>query len=104
MKEDQQKLLRLLGYLQVMASRKLLLRPEGVSKVEANVDAAFAIHGDSKSHMGVAMFAGGALVYPASRKQKCMMKIPTESELVVLTDNEGFVELFQKFLSFFIEY
>jgi len=53
------------------------------------VDAAFAIHSDSKSHTGVAVFVGGALVYAASRKQKCMTKSPTESELVALTDNVG---------------
>jgi hypothetical protein len=100
MEEDQQKLLRLLGYLQAMVSKKLLLHPEGVLKGEAYVDAAFAIHGDSKSHMGVAIFVGGALVYAASRKQKCMMKSPTESELVALTDNMGFMELFEEFLSF----
>jgi hypothetical protein len=67
--EDQQKLLRLLGYLQAMVSKKLLLRPEGVLKVEAYVDAAFAIHRDSKSHTRVAVFVGRALVNAVSRKQ-----------------------------------
>jgi hypothetical protein len=100
--EDKQKLLRLLGYLQASVNKKLLLRPEGVFKVEAYVDAAFAIHSDSKSHTGVSIFVGGALVYAASRKEKCMMKSPTESELVALTDNVGFVELFEEFLSFLL--
>jgi hypothetical protein len=31
-----------------------------------------------------------------------MTKSPTESELVVLTDNVGFVELFEEFLSFLL--
>ena len=53
------------------------------------MDAAFAIHSDSKSRTGVAVFVGGALVYAASRKQKCMTKSPMESELVALTDNVG---------------
>ncbi len=97
--EDKQKLLwLLLGYLQTMAERKLVLHPEGMFKVEAYVDAPFTIHGDSKSHTGVAVFVDGALVFAASRKQKCMMKCPTESELVALTDNVGFVE----FLSFLL--
>lgn len=100
--EDQQKLLRLLGYLQATAGKKLLLRPAGVFRVEAYVDAAFAIHGDSKSHTGIAVFVGGALVYAALRKQKCMTKSPTKSELVALTDNVGFVELFEEFLSFLL--
>ncbi len=66
------------------------------------MDAAFAIHSDSKSHTGVAVFVGGALVYAASRKQKCMTKSPTESELVALMDNVGFMELFEEFLSFLL--
>ena len=49
MEEDQQKLLRLLGYLQARVSKKLLLHLEGVFKVEAYVDAAFAVHRDTKS-------------------------------------------------------
>ena len=58
--------------------------------MEVYVDAAFAIHSDSMSHTGVAVFVGGALVYAASRKQKkCMTKSPMESELVALTDNVG---------------
>ncbi len=88
MKEDEQKLLRLLGYLQAMVS---------VFKVKAYVDADFTMHRDSKSHIGVAIFVGGALVYAASRKLKCMTKSPTESELVAVTDNVGFVELFEEF-------
>ena len=100
MEEEQQELLRLLGYLQTMVSKKLLLHPEGVFKVEAYVDAAFTIHGDSKSHTGVAISVGGALVYAAARKQKVMMKSPTESELVALTDNMGFMELFKEFYVF----
>jgi hypothetical protein len=67
--EDQQKLLRLLGYLQTTAGRKLVLHPKGVFKVEAYVDAAFTIHRDSKSHTRVAVFVGGALVYAASRSR-----------------------------------
>jgi hypothetical protein len=69
-------------------------------QIEAYVDAAFAAHDDSKSHSGVAIFVAGALVYASSRKQKCMTKSPTESELVALTDNLNFVELFHEFLEF----
>jgi hypothetical protein len=59
-----------------------------------------ASHADSKSHSGVAVYVGNALVYASSRKQKCMMKSPTESELVALTDNLGLIELFEEFISF----
>jgi hypothetical protein len=80
-----------------MKHEVLQLQPSGVLGVEAHMDAAFALHADSKSHTGVAIFIGGALIFAASRKQKCVMKSPTESKLVALTDNIGFV----KFLSFF---
>jgi hypothetical protein len=70
--------------------------------VQIYIDAAFALHHDSKSHTGIAVFVGGALVFAASRKQKCMTKSPTECELVGLTDNLGFSELAEEFVSFIV--
>lgn len=66
----------------------------------AFIDAAFALHFDSKSHTGVIFIIGGVVVYVASHKQKCMAKSPTEAELVGLTDYLGLVELFHEFISF----
>lgn len=60
---------------------------------------AFAFHFDSKSHIGVGNFLGGALVFIASRKQKCVTKSPSESELVGLTDYIGLVESFAEFVA-----
>ena len=78
----------------------MISRTGGSTQLKAYIDALFALHGDSKSHTGVVIFMGGALVFAASRKQKCVMKRPTESELVDLLDNLGFVELFKEFLTF----
>ncbi len=64
------------------------------------MDAAYALHADSKSHTGVVIYVGQTLVYVSSRKQKCMSKSPTEAELIGLTDNIGLVELFQEFVEF----
>jgi len=75
------------------------LRPKHL-KLEAYIDASFAPHHDSKSHTGVLIYLGDALVYVASRKQKCVTKSPTESELVALTDYIGLVELFAEFVAF----
>jgi hypothetical protein len=50
----------------------------------------------------VALFVAGVLVYSVSRKQACVTKSPTESELVALSDYIGFVELFQEFISFLV--
>ena len=64
------------------------------------VDAAFALHPDAKSQTGIAMFWGEALLFAASRKQKCVTKSPTDSELVALSDNISFFELFTEFIAF----
>jgi len=98
--EDQAKLNRVLGYLKGTQDRVLLLRSQEKSEVRAYVDAAYALHNDSKSHSGVALYVGKTLVYVSSKKQKCMSKSPTEAELIALTDNLGMVELFQEFVEF----
>ncbi len=68
----------------------------------AYIDAAFVTHEDSKSHSGMAIFIAGTLVYASSKKQHCVTKSPTESELVTLTDNIGLVELFDEFITFLV--
>jgi len=97
--EDQAKLNRVL-YLKGTQERVLLLQNQGRSEVRAYVDAAYALHDDSKSHSGVVLYVGKTLLYVSSKKQKCMSKSPTEEELIALTDNLGFVELFQEFVEF----
>mmetsp|Transcript_9001 Transcript_9001/g.13045 ORF Transcript_9001/g.13045 Transcript_9001/m.13045 type:complete len:209 (-) Transcript_9001:1-627(-) len=99
-KQDQSKLERLLGFLRNTKTRKLYLRGMSSRQLMAFIDAAFALHFDSKSHTGVLFVIGGVVVYVASRKQKCIAKSPTEAELVGLTDNLGLVELFHEFISF----
>jgi hypothetical protein len=64
------------------------------------VDAAYAIHNDSKSHSGVIVYVGQTLACVLSRKQKCMSKSPMEAELIALTDNVGLAELFREFVEF----
>ena len=98
--EDREKLRRVLGYLKGTRDRKLLLRAQKEKKIVAYVDAAYAVHDDSKSHSGVMIYVGDTLVYVSSKKQKCMSKSPTEAELIALTDNLGLIELFREFLEF----
>jgi hypothetical protein len=83
-----------------MQERVLVLCNQVSSEVRAYVDAAYALHNDSKSHSGVALYVGETLVYLLSKKQKCTSKSPMEAELIALTDNLGFVELFQEFVEF----
>lgn len=76
-----------------------------MSRVEAYVDASFANHIiDGKSHMGVMVMVGKTAILFASRKQKCVSKSLTEAELVALSDNVGFVEIFGGFLSFIVNW
>jgi hypothetical protein len=72
----------------------------GENRITAYVDAAYAVHDDSKSHSGVVVYVGNTLAYVSSRKQKCVSKSPTEAELIALTDNLGMVELFREFDEF----
>ncbi len=90
--EDKEKLMRELGYLKNTQYEVLMLRASTEGKITAYVDAAFAIHQDSKSHTGVIVYVGETIVYVSSKKQKCMSKSPTEAELIGLTDNLGMIE------------
>jgi hypothetical protein len=83
-----------------MQQTALVFKPTKSMQVEAYIDPAFAAHNDSKLHSGVVVFVTGVLVYASSQKQICIMKSPTESELVVLTDNLSLAELFHEFLEF----
>ena len=74
--------------------------PEDLKRVEAYIDADFTSHINAKSHVGVACFIGKALVFAASRKQKCVTKSPMDSELAGLTDHITFEESFAEFLAF----
>ncbi len=51
---------------------------------------------DTKSHSGVVIIVGEAVVYVPSWKQKLMINIPEEAELVGPMDNLGPVALFGK--------
>jgi len=77
----------------------MLLRAAGAPTVTAYVDAAYAIHNDSRSHSGVIVYVGRTLAYVSSKKQKCISKSPTEAELIALMDNVGLIDLFKEFVN-----
>lgn len=101
-KIDQQKLLRVIGYLETTKHYRYTTAPSKSLSILTYIDVAFPAHEDSKSHSGVAIFVAGALVYTASKKQACVTKSPMESELVALTDYIGLVELFEEFVTFIV--
>jgi len=100
--QDMGKLERVLGYVKVTQDYTMVLRTQTTQNIRVYVDAAFALHSDSKSHTGVMVYVGETLVYVSSKKQKCMSKSPTEADLIGLTDNLGFMELFQDFVEFLV--
>jgi hypothetical protein len=101
-KSDQQNLLCVLGYLRLTIDYNYVIMPSQPLCVLTYIDAAFATHAVSKSHSGMTVFVAGVLVYSSSRKQGCVTKSPTESELVALSDNIGLVELFHEFITFLV--
>ncbi len=87
--QDYKKLERVLSYLlgtvehrtEVSACSVL---PHSGSNVHVSsyVDAAHALHQDSKAHTGVLVYVGNILAYVSSCKLKCMTKSPTETVLL----------------------
>ena len=67
---DQKMLEFLLGCLQSMQHDVLRLKPKGILRVEAYMEATFAPHAVSKSHIGAVIFIGGAFDFAALRKKK----------------------------------
>ena len=72
--EDQAKLEHLLGYFNNTLKKRLNIAGDLLMLVVAYIDAAFALHFDSKSHTGVMILVGGTVLYVSSRKQKCIAK------------------------------
>jgi hypothetical protein len=100
--QDMGKLGHVLGYVMVTQGHAMVLHAQTTQNIRAYEDAAFALHSDSKSHTGVMVYVGEMLVYISSKKQKCMSKSPTEAKLISLTNNLGFVKLFQEFMEFLV--
>jgi hypothetical protein len=86
-KEDEQKLLKLLGYLKTTKHRARIISHRGnLKRLAAYVDASFACHADGKGHTGLVVKWGPTTLGTISKKQKIATKSSTEAELVGLTD------------------
>jgi len=83
---DRLKLDRLLKYLNGTVDQVLLLKPSDTLDVVGYIDAAFGCHPDGKSHTGMVVTVGGAVVLCMSSKQKMVTRDSTEAELVGLSD------------------
>lgn len=85
--EDEVKLERVLGYMETVKGRGILLPRKGSIKIRAWVDAAFAVHqSNGASHTGVVIALDNAMISARSSKQRMIARNSTEAELIGLTD------------------
>ena len=84
--DNENKLTRVIRYLQGTKDITLRLQADNLNIVKWWVDGAFAVHEGMKSRTGGVMSLGKGSAYSASRKQKINMKSSTEAELVAIDD------------------
>jgi Reverse transcriptase (RNA-dependent DNA polymerase)/Zinc knuckle len=84
--EDWLKLHRVLLYLKGTLDLHLILGADSLLKMETWVDAAYAVHGDMRSHTGGVVSFGRGSVISKSIKQKLNTKSSTEAEVVGASD------------------
>jgi len=96
--EDEKKLERVLGYLQLTKCWIRVFDNSPFDRVRTYIDASFAIHADRKSQSGCEVLLGNTLVHETCRKQKIITLNSTEAELVALSDHIQEGELIKEFL------
>jgi hypothetical protein len=97
--QDENKLRRLLSYLQATIDLTLRIGADSLSQFSTWVDASFAVHPNMRSHTGgVSSFGHGGLLCK-SKRQSINTKSSTEAELVGASDylpNTLFIKLFME--------
>jgi hypothetical protein len=86
---DWKKLDRVLRYLNGTPNLGIAIEPDKDLTVTAFIDAAFAVHGDARSHTGAILTLGSGPIYVKSSKQKINTKSSTEAELIAVSDTVG---------------
>jgi len=83
--EDLGKLRHVLAYLSHTRDLGLMFNPDD-GKIIHYIDASFATHFDCRSHTGMVVMFGKAMILAKSTKQKIMTKSAAEAEFIALTD------------------
>jgi len=96
--DDERKLERVLGYLQLTKSWTKVFDKSPFQCVATYIDASFASHPDGKSQSGCVVLLGNTLVHETCRKQKIITRNSSEEELVALSDHIQEGELIEEFL------
>jgi hypothetical protein len=84
--KDYEAMERLMNYIYCSKDQNLTLYCGEDLKYRVWVDAAYGIHGNYRSHTGIVIKLGGAVVYACSRKQKLNTLSSTESQLVAICE------------------
>ena len=84
--EDENKLDRVMKYLNSTKTMGMCLGGSDPLQVIAYIDASYGVHADGKSHSGLVITLGHGPVLCRSTKQKIVTKSSTESELVAVSD------------------
>ena len=85
-REDNDKLNRLLGYLNSTYHMGLVLEANKSLQIISYVDASFAVHADMRSHSGGIISLGKGAIWSKSSRQKLNTKSSTEAEFVAASD------------------
>ena len=96
--QDWSKLIRLLRFLYKTKDDVLELSIDNLSIIKWYVDAAFAVHGDMRSHTGAMMTLGKGAIQAISTKQKLNTRSSTEAEIVGGDDTLAQVMWTKKFV------
>jgi hypothetical protein len=88
-KDDWEKLVRMMKFLNQTKKDVLTLRADGTGTIKWYTDAAFAVHPDFRSHTGSAMTMGQGAITSISKKQGMNTRSSTEAELVAADDVVG---------------
>ena len=89
--DDYKKLRQVIKYVQETIHLPLVIGADGSGNLVWNIDAAFAVHRDCKSHTRAVLIMGHGAVLSISSKQKISTKSSTEAELVRVDDAMTFV-------------
>ncbi len=96
--EDNHKLKHLLGYLHGTRGQVLTMNKPRDDQLLMYVNGAYALQEKGESHSGVVIALGGVVVFISSKKQKCVVKSPTDAEVIAPSDNIDLIRLFAEFL------
>ena len=83
---DNDKLFRVLKYLNKYPDLAICYKGGGIFKPIVYVDASYACHQDMTSRTGVLVTCNGGIIYGSSRKQSLVSRSSSEAELIAVDD------------------